>query len=234
MCHYNINKKIDGCSIFILMELAFILKGLENADDILLLELLNKLDQITSSRSSRKSIDDYRQEVIDNQKLIQKSTNLAAIDRKDSVNSIKSWADSVEEYSVEDEERENEELRQKMLKEETEKKAKLSLADIIKTSPVPVQIEPVVVKSPPKSKTAKKTQFTIHCEICKQDVEQLNRHTCSSLNGSLCKICNKRFHLHNKSDGELIAIIIDKKGTAILQENGEFTYHYLHNNEDDE
>lgn len=117
------------------MELAFILKGLENADDILLLELLNKLDQITSSRSSHKSIDNYRQEVIDNQKLIQKSTNTSAtIDRKDSVSSIKSWVDSVEEYSVEDEEREDEELRQKKLKEESERK--LNFLSLMSSNPL--------------------------------------------------------------------------------------------------
>lgn len=200
------------------MELAFILKGLENADDILLLELLNKLDQITASR---KSIP------------VQKSSNNPAmIDRKDSVNSIKSWADSVEEYSVEDEERENEEIRQKMLKEETEKKAKLSLADIIKSSPSPVPSEPVVVKSPPKMKAVKKTPIIHRCGVC-QEVKQKN-HVCTKLGFQLCEICNKRYHLFTDSEGELKAIILDKNQSPIFQENGEFTYHYLHNNEDDE
>lgn len=203
------------------MELAFILKGLENADDILLLELLNKLDQITSSR---KSIDVYRKEVIDNQKLIQKSS--AIIDRKDSVNSIKSWADSVEEE--EEKEKEEEELRQKKLKEESEKKTKLSLADVIKSSPIPTQ--PVVVKSQPKMKAVKKTPIIHRCEVCRE-VKQKD-HICTNLGFQFCEICKKRFHLFTNNEGELKAIVLDRNRSPILRENGEFVYHYIH--DDDE
>lgn len=78
----------------------------------------------------------------------------------------------------------------------------------------------------------KKTPIIHRCGVC-QEVKQKN-HVCTKLGFQLCEICKKRYHLFTDSEGELKAIILDKNQSPILRENGEFTYHYLHYEEDDE